>query len=702
MASFLDNDIKALPGVGDHRRELLGRDLNIHTLRDLLYYFPFRYIDRSMIHRIGDIRDDSPAYIQLRARVTSKIVLGSGPKQRLAAEIADNTGTAELVWFRGIAWQEKNLEVDREYIVFGKPTLFNGQLSIVHPEMEPVARALQRPSAGSYQGVYYTSEKLAAARLDSKGIYNLICALWKMAAGAIVETLPPELIRSQNLMPLEEALRTIHFPKNDEELRRAQFRLKFEELLGIQLHILSQKHHRMTHNEGFVLGRVGEFFNDFYRNKLPFPLTEAQMRVVKEIRGDVVSGRQMNRLLQGDVGSGKTVVALMAMLMAADNGFQACMMAPTEILARQHYATLLKMLDGTGCRVEIITGSSKAKERRPVLEGLADGSVHILVGTHALIEDTVMFHNLGLVVIDEQHRFGVEQRSRLWTKGRKPPHILVMSATPIPRTLAMTLYGDLDVSVIDKLPPGRKPIKTVHLRDAQRLQLHGFMRKQIESGRQIYMVYPLITESEKMDYKDLSDGFESITQVFPEPDFHSVVVHGKLKAVVKQENMDFFKSGAAHIMVATQVIEVGVDVPNATVMVIESAERFGLSQLHQLRGRVGRGGEQSYCVLMSGDKLSREAQMRLDAMVRTNDGFELSELDLKLRGSGDLAGTMQSGIAFDLKIADLGRDVQIIELARRVGEEILARDPELAQSPLLKELRRRYATATQRDYSMIS
>ncbi|MCL2560763.1 MAG: ATP-dependent DNA helicase RecG [Rikenellaceae bacterium] len=700
MESYLDNDIKFLPGVGERRAMLLRKELGIATMRDLLYYFPHRYVDRTKVHRIADITEDSAqTYIQLRARVESVGIHGDGRKRRIVALVSDGSGTAELVWFAGLRGIEKRLEAGREYIIFGRPGFFNNELSIVHPEMESPAAVQKRPSA--MQGVYGTTETLTGVGLGAKGIYALVCTLWELAEKHIAETLPEPLMRSEGLMPLREALRNIHFPENPEALGKAQYRLKFEELFGIQLGVVSQRVGRLARGDGFVFARVGERFNAFYNGHLPFELTEAQKRVLKEIHADAVSGRQMNRLLQGDVGSGKTLVALMSMLLAADNGYQSCIMAPTEILARQHFATFRRLLGDLPVRVELLTGSTTAKQRRTIHEGLADGSVDILVGTHALVEDAVRFERLGFVVIDEQHRFGVEQRSRLWTKNRQPPHVLVMTATPIPRTLAMTLYGDLDVSVIDVLPPGRKPVKTFHQRDSDRLRVFGFLRDQIAAGRQVYVVYPLITGSEKMDYKDLEDGFNALTQQFPPPDYHVTVVHGRLRAAVKEENMQTFKSGVAHIMVATSVIEVGVDVPNASVMVIESAERFGLSQLHQLRGRVGRGAEQSYCILMSGDKLSREARERLSAMVRTNDGFELSELDLRLRGSGDLTGTQQSGIAFDLKIANLGRDSAIVERAREAALAVLNADPALSD-PLLATMRQRYSAKKEIDFSLIS
>ncbi len=703
MGSYLDNDIKFLAGVGEKRAGLLKKELGISTMFDLLYYFPFRYIDRSRVYKISEITSESPAYIQLQVRVDGFSEVGEGRRKRLVAHVADSTGTAELVWFSGIKWIEKRLEAGREYIVFGRPGFFNNELSMVHPELESVGAMHARP-AGAMQGIYSTTEILTSNQLGSRGIYNLVCNLWEVAESRIAETLPEEIMRANGLIGLKEALYNIHFPQNPEKLRQAEYRLKFEELFGIQLGILAQRAGRVTKENGFMFSRVGDKFNEFYSGHLPFELTGAQKRVIKEIRGDTITGHQMNRLLQGDVGSGKTLVALMSMLLSIDNGYQACMMAPTEILARQHYTTIVKLLGGMNVKVGIITGTTKKKERDTLLEALAEGSLDILLGTHALIENRVQFSNLGFVVIDEQHRFGVEQRARLWTKNHQPPHMLVMTATPIPRTLAMTLYGDLDVSVIDELPPGRKPIKTYHVRDSQRLRVFGFMAEQIAQGRQVYVVYPLISESEKMDYKDLEDGFDSISREFPLPEYNTVVVHGRLKAAQKEENMNFFKEGKAHIMVATSVIEVGVDVPNASVMVIESAERFGLSQLHQLRGRVGRGADQAFCILMSGDKLSKEAKARLQAMVATNDGFELSELDLKLRGAGDISGTQQSGLAFELKIANLGKDSQIVETARNAAQDVLDGISRFspADRALLEAARERYSYSKDQDFSMIS
>ena len=702
MGYILDNDIQFLSGVGERRARLLRSELGIQTLGDLLYHFPFRYIDRSRIWRIGELRDDSLTYVQLQVRITGFRHVGAGAKKRFVATVADATGTAELVWFKGIGWIEKRLEQGREYVVFGRPAFFGGVLSLVHPEVESVLDQKNRFHS-SVQGVYSTTEKLSNAQLGTKAIHSLMCNLWPQVDGRLRETLPDEVIREYGLVPLRDALYNIHFPTSQQALRDAELRLKFDELLGIQLNILQQRHARTSREDGFLFPTVGRLFNTFYNERLPFPLTGAQKRVIREIRQDTVTGHQMNRLLQGDVGSGKTLVALMSMLLACDNGFQACLMAPTEILASQHYASIVRMTEGIGLRVGLLTGSTKKKERAELSEGLLSGEIDILIGTHALIENGVRFRNLGFVVIDEQHRFGVEQRARLWSKNpQAAPHVLVMTATPIPRTLAMTLYGDLDMSVIDELPPGRKPVTTVHYRDSHRLRVFGFIRDEIKRGRQVYVVYPLIKESEKMDYKDLEDGYAGIVQAFPPPEYVTVVVHGKMKAADKEYGMDLFKRGVAHIMVATSVIEVGVDVPNASIIVIESAERFGLSQLHQLRGRVGRGAEQSYCILMSGDKLSAESRKRLGAMVQTTDGFRLAEMDLQLRGPGDLSGTLQSGLAFDLKIASLGRDGQILSLARSAAERILEQDPHLERNAVLRELSEKYNSAENADFSMIS
>lgn len=700
---YLDNDIKYVGGVGEARARLLDKELGIRTLGDMLSHYPFRYIDRTKVYRIAEITEGAPTLLQFRARITGVAYAGTGRKKRFTAYVQDPTGSAELVWFQGIKWIEKRVEVGREYLIFGRPSFYRGLLSMAHPELETMEQALSRKAESGMQGIYPSTEKLSNV-LGAKGMYQIICNTWALVKDHITDCMPEAVRARYGLIPLRDAYYNIHFPQSAEMLRQAQYRLKFDELLGIQLNVQSRRTERLSKNNGFLFMKVGGVFNTFYNEKLPFPLTGAQKRVIREIRQDTVTGFQMNRLLQGDVGSGKTLVALMSMLLAVDNGFQACMMAPTEILARQHFATITRMLEDMDVKVAILTGASKVKERRLALEGIASGEVDILIGTHALIEDRVQFANLGFVVIDEQHRFGVEQRARLWTKNEQPPHILVMTATPIPRTLAMTLYGDLDVSVIDELPPGRRPIKTVHYTDAARLRLFGFMKQEIAKGRQVYVVYPLIKESEAMDYKDLTDGYEAISRDFPLPDYVTTICHGKMKPADKEESMRQFKSGEADIMVATSVIEVGVDVPNATVMVIESAERFGLSQLHQLRGRVGRGGEQSYCILMSGEKLSKESRARLQAMCETNDGFRLAELDLKLRGAGDINGTLQSGMAFDLKIANPTLDVQILTVSREAAAAILTadRDLSLPEHRRLQELRRKYSGQEEIDFSMIS
>ncbi len=699
----LDSNIQFVAGVGEARAKLLDRELGIRTIGDLLTHVPFRYIDRTKVYRIAEITEDAPALVQFRARVTGIGYAGEGRKRRFTAYVQDPSGRGELVWFRGIKWIEKRIEVGREYLIFGRPSFYRGELSMAHPELETIEQALSRKAESGMQGIYPSTEKLSNV-LGTKGMYQIIRNAWISVKDRIDETLPDAVRTQYGLMPLREAYYNVHFPQSPEALRQAQYRLKFDELLGIQLNIQANRTERLSKSNGFLFPKVGGVFNTFYTQKLPFPLTGAQKRVIKEIRQDTVTGFQMNRLLQGDVGSGKTLVALMSMLLAVDNGYQACMMAPTEILARQHFATFNRLLEGLNVRVAILTGSSKSRERRQALDGIASGKVQILIGTHALLEDRVQFADLGFVVIDEQHRFGVEQRARLWTKNARPPHILVMTATPIPRTLAMTLYGDLDVSVIDELPPGRRPIKTVHYTDAARLRLFGFMKQEIKKGRQVYVVYPLIKESESMDYKDLTDGYESISRDFPLPEYVTTICHGKMKPADKEESMRQFKEGQAHIMVATSVIEVGVDVPNATVMVIESAERFGLSQLHQLRGRVGRGGEQSYCILMSGVKLSKESHARLDAMCEANAGCRVAELDLKLRGAGDVNGTMQSGMAFDLKIANPTADAQILTVSREAAIAILADDPTLArpENRGLEALRRRYSKEDKIDFSRIS
>lgn len=665
-------DIKFLPGVGPHRAEILEKELGIRSFRDLLYHFPYKYVDRSRIYKVSEI-DGTMPYIQLKGQILSFETFGEGRQRRLVAHFSDGTGVADLVWFQGIKFVAGKYKCREEYIVFGKPTVFGGRVNIAHPDIES-ADGLTLSAMG-LRPYYNTTEKMKRMNISSGAIEKLVATLFSVIGDDVVEeTLSPGIVAAHGLMPLMEALRNVHFPRNPEVLRRAQYRLKFEELFYIQLNILRYSRERRNRFGGIVFGRVGENFNTFYSEYLPFCLTGAQKRVVREMRRDMGSGRQMNRLLQGDVGSGKTLVALLAMLIALDNGCQACMMAPTEILASQHYETLCRFLDGMNVRVELLTGSVKGKRRENILSGLTDGSVNILVGTHAVIEDTVEFASLGLVIIDEQHRFGVEQRARLWAKNKVLPHVLVMTATPIPRTLAMTLYGDLDVSVIDELPPGRKPVTTVHRFDSTRASMYEFVRGQLRMGRQAYIVYPLIQESEKMDIKNLEDGYATVCEVFPE--YKVSRVHGKMKPAEKDEEMRRFAQCETQIMVATTVIEVGVNVPNASVMVIENAERFGLSQLHQLRGRVGRGADQSYCILMTGYKLSEETRKRIQIMVDTNDGFEIAEADLKLRGPGDIEGTQQSGVAFDLKIANLARDGQLLQYVREVAEHIIDDDPQ--------------------------
>ena len=673
MSDLSTRDIKFLPGVGPKKAELLNKELKIFSFEDLLYYFPYKYIDRSRTYKIKEIDGNMP-YIQLRGEILNFETQGEGKGRRLIARFSDGTGIIELVWFKGIKFIIEKYKPGVEYTLFGKPTRFGSKFNIAHPEIDPIDDIIDK--APGLQAYYSTTEKMKSHFLNSKAIQKIIYNLWKSINGPLPETLPAQVIARSQVIYLTEAIQNIHFPQSPDLLRRAQFRLKFEELFYLQLNILRFTRQRQKKLGGFRFDHIGNYFNNFYHQCLPFELTNAQKRVLREIRADVGSGKQMNRLLQGDVGSGKTLVALMSMLMAVDNGFQACLMAPTEILASQHYESISELVAPIGIHVELLTGSTRKRERERIHEGLLTGDVNLIIGTHALIEDTVLFSNLGLVVIDEQHRFGVEQRARLWKKNNRPPHILVMTATPIPRTLAMTVYGDLDVSVIDELPPGRKPIQTIHQYDNKRGALYASIRKQIEMGRQIYIVYPLIQESERSDLKNLEDGFKHIQEVFPE--FKVCMVHGKMKPAEKDAEMQKFVSGEAHIMVATTVIEVGVNVPNASVMIIENAERFGLSQLHQLRGRVGRGADQSYCILMTSHKLSQETRKRLEIMVRTNDGFEISEADLQLRGPGDMEGTQQSGIAFDLKIANIAKDGQILQLARDIANEILDKDPELS------------------------
>ena len=674
--TFLNTPIEYLKGVGPQKAEMLKKELQIFKYSDLLSFYPFRYVDRTKFYKIKDINSDLP-FVQLRGKITHTKMLGTKRAQRFVATLTDDTGQLELIWFQGSKWMFEKIKpnTNMEYIVFGKPTIFNNNFNISHPEIDLVS--LENTTlASSLQAIYNSTEKLKIRGLDTKGFAQLQKALIPLIKNNIQETLSNAIIERFQMISREEAILQIHFPKNPEILKHAEFRLKFEELFFIQLKLLKQKVIRQKTFKGFLFSKIGNYLNSFYNNILPFELTNAQKRVIKEIRMDMGSGKQMNRLLQGDVGSGKTLVALMNILICLDNGYQACLMAPTEILANQHYETISKLLKPLNINVGLLTGSKKVKERKLLHEQLKNGEMQILIGTHALLENEVQFKNIGIVVIDEQHRFGVAQRAIMWNKNTQSPHMLIMSATPIPRTLAMTLYGDLDVSTIDELPPGRKPIQTVHRFDNHRDRIFGFMKDQIAIGRQIYIVYPLIKESEKMDYKDLMDGYESISRAFPMPKYNLSIVHGQMKADAKNYEMQRFVKGETNILVATTVIEVGVDVPNASVMVIESAERFGLSQLHQLRGRVGRGAEQSYCILMSSYKLSSDGKLRMETMCRTNDGFEIAEVDLKLRGPGDMAGTLQSGV-LDLKIADLAKDSQILYAARNMAIEILAEDPNI-------------------------
>ena len=670
MFDITTRDIKYLQGVGPQRAAMLNKELNIFSLRDLLYYFPYKYVDRSRLYYIHEIDGNMP-YIQLKGQILSFETIGEGRQRRLVAHFSDGTGVIDLVWFQGIKYLMGRYKAHEEYIVFGKPTVFNGRINVAHPDIDP-AKDLTLSTMG-LQPYYNTTEKMKRAGLNSHALEKLMNNAFALLQGTLPETLSTHLVEKHRLMSLDEALRNIHFPQSPEKLRHAQYRLKFEELFYVQLNILRYTKDRQRKYRGLVFERVGEVFNTFYAQNLPFQLTGAQKRVIKEIRKDMGSGRQMNRLLQGDVGSGKTLVALMSMLIALDNGYQACMMAPTEILAAQHYETIRQFLFGMNVRVELLMGSVKGKKREEILKGLLTGELQILIGTHAVLEDTVNFASLGMVVIDEQHRFGVAQRAKLWAKNTCPPHVLVMTATPIPRTLAMTLYGDLDVSVIDELPPGRKPIQTIHQFDNRRASLYAGIRKQIGEGRQVYIVYPLIKESEKIDIKNLEEGYEHVCAEFPECKVSKV--HGQMKPAEKDAEMQRFVNGETQIMVATTVIEVGVNVPNASVMVIENAERFGLSQLHQLRGRVGRGADQSYCILVTSYKLSEETRKRLEIMVQTNDGFEIAEADLKLRGPGDLEGTQQSGVAFDLKIADIAKDGQLLQHVREIALKVIENDP---------------------------
>jgi ATP-dependent DNA helicase RecG len=669
MNNFLITPIEYLKGVGPQKADVLKKEIGIYSFGDLLQYYPFRYVDRSQFHKIRDLLEVNGP-VQIKGRIVGILEGGVGRNKRLTAKFQDDTGMIDLVWFKGVKWVKDAIKVNEEIQIYGKPTQFKGKWNIPHPEIS----AVSAPDALGLQPVYSSTEKLIAHGLNSKGIERLTRTLVEQLNGQIEENLSPEIRHEQRLIEREKAIRWIHCPGNEHEAQHARLRLKFEELFFLQLELLVRKQITMQKSKGYVIEQVGKAFHEFYDKHIPFELTNAQKRVLKEIRRDLGSGQHMNRLLQGDVGSGKTLVALLTMLLANGSGFQTALMAPTEILAIQHYESIRELLEPMDVHVALLTGSTKKKDRGALHEGLQDGRIHILIGTHALLEDVVVFKNLGLVVIDEQHRFGVAQRARMWKKNELPPHVLIMTATPIPRTLAMTYYGDLDVSVIDELPPGRKPITTVHKFDADRLRVFGFLREEIAKGRQVYIVYPLILESETLDFNNLMDGFEAISRTFPLPDYRVSIVHGKMKPEDKEFEMNRFVRGETQIMVATTVIEVGVNVPNASVMVIESAERFGLSQLHQLRGRVGRGAEQSYCILMTGDELSPDSKKRMKTMVRTNDGFEIAEVDLQLRGPGDLMGTQQSGM-LDLKIANLAKDGALVGVAREAARQLLTKDP---------------------------
>lgn len=669
---ILSQDIMYLQGVGPRKKEILSRELGIRTYRDLLEYFPYKYVDRTKVYLISELSPDMP-FVQIKGRIIRFEETETGKRRkRVIAHFTDGHGICDLVWFNGTKYVYQNYQLNREYVVFGKPAVFNGRFQFSHPDIDDAAQ-LQLNDMGM-QPFYITTEKMKKAGITSRAMEKLTKTLIGKLSEPLEETLPPFITSHLHLISRDAALRKIHYPRSVDDTQRARVRLKFEELFYVQLNILRYASDHRRKYRGYIFNRIGAQFNWFYTHNLPFELTGAQKRVMHEIRADMAGGRQMNRLLQGDVGSGKTLVALMSMLIAIDNGYQACMMAPTEILAEQHLQTLRDFLKGMNLRIELLTGIVKGKRRREVLDGLMDGSIHIVVGTHALLEDKVQFHHLGMAVVDEQHRFGVAQRARLWSKSENPPHILVMTATPIPRTLAMTIYGDLDVSVIDELPPGRKPIQTLHKYDDQMPSLYNGIRQQIRLGRQVYIVYPLIKESERMDLKNLEDGFSALCDIFPE--FRLSKVHGKMKDKEKEAEMQKFVSGQTQILVATTVIEVGVNVPNASVMVILDAQRFGLSQLHQLRGRVGRGADQSYCILVTSHRLTKETSRRIDIMCETNDGFEIAEADLKLRGPGDLEGTQQSGIAFDLKIADIARDGQIVQMAREEAQKIIDADPD--------------------------
>ncbi len=674
-ANFLQTPIDYLKGVGPNRADLLKKELGIHTFQDLLNLFPNRYLDRTQYYKITQLQQTN-AEVQIIGKITHIKTVEQKRGKRLVATFMDETGSMELVWFRGQKWIRENLKLNVPYVIFGKTNYFNGSFSMPHPEME-LLEAHEKSIRSAMQPVYPSTEKLGNSGITNRVINSLMQQLFLESKNNFVETLSNTLLEQLKLVSKKEALFNIHFPKSQAHLARAQYRLKFEELFYIQLQLIRKNLIHKSKIKGYTFDKIGDNFNTFFSDHLPFKLTEAQKRVIKEIRNDLGSNAQMNRLLQGDVGSGKTIVALMSMLIALDNGFQACLMAPTEILSVQHYNGLVEMCNKLNTSIELLTGSTKTSKRREIHEKLENGELDILIGTHALLEDKVKFKNLGLAIVDEQHRFGVEQRSKLWHKNDYPPHVLVMTATPIPRTLAMSVYGDLDISIIDELPPGRKDIKTVHRFDANRLKVFRFIKDEISKGRQVYIVYPLIQESETMDYKDLMDGYESIVREFPLPEFQVSIVHGQMKPADKEYEMNRFIKGETQIMVATTVIEVGVNVPNASVMIIESAERFGLSQLHQLRGRVGRGAEQSYCILMTSHKLSADAKTRLETMVRTSDGFEIAEVDLKLRGPGDLMGTQQSGV-LNLRIADIIKDSEILKIARSYAAQTLKADPNLA------------------------
>ena len=685
MLPFWQTPVESLKGVGSRKAEILKKELQIFTLYDLLYYFPYKYVDKSRFYRISEVPMHAQSYLQIKGVITGMQVIGEKRGKRLVALFQDDSGSMELVWFNGIAYMEKNLKLNRPYVVFGKPQLFGQRFSITHPEIQLEEERANNNIPIPFQPFYNTSEKMKRSGLDSRSISRLCMQLLDGYSHRIEESLPHHLLQACRLMPLREALTNIHFPQSDALLKAARYRLKFDEMFFLQLQLLQHRQNRQVSQEGFPMPKIGDNFHKCYE-KLPFGLTDAQKKVIREIRSDLVSGRQMNRLLQGDVGSGKTITALLVMLIAIDNGFQACLMAPTEILAEQHYESISRTLAESGLRVELLTGSTKSALRKKMLEDLKSGAIDLLIGTHALIEDKVEFGNLGLAVIDEQHRFGVEQRAKLWRKNDPPPHVLVMTATPIPRTLAMTLYGDLQLSVIDELPKNRKPILTYHYSQRAWPEVYPFVRKQIQAGRQVFVVFPLIEESEALDLQNLMEGYEGFSRDFPEPYYHISLVHGRMDSAEKNREMERFATGKTQLLLATSVIEVGIDIPNASVIIIENAERFGLSQLHQLRGRVGRGSEQSYCILLSGDKLTAESRRRLQAMVETNNGFELADFDLKLRGPGDMSGTRQSGM-LDFRLIDLAKDEKIISYCREIAKNLLREDPTLEKDENI-EIRR--------------